>query len=384
MKKKLPKALILDYVNGNDIYYDIDELENNYEFMLDVIDYTKDKNMYNLCSDNVKNNYEFVKKIISIFKEDKKFISTVADRYLNMHNKEDITYNELLVIMSNLCSNEYDSILRCYSIQANIFYQMQMMQIDMVLNDEKKKQWIDNIGSGFVIVKEIFKGSKIITKFFAERMVSKIFYGQNNYSFEENLHIQFKYADDLKNIGVNSYIINKIREYDNTLADYTINNQEIIDDIKKNLNKILNNWDNYIKLLNQKRFEIMSDEIRNYIEKCDINGINLSCVEVEQYVICKLRLQGIYNQYIGSLTKKYLDILAQYDLYVDDIVVEELKESDLSIKKLNVTELKCINYAMNYAKKLFEKDVIEKIFDDYDEINKKTTSKILTFQKRDN
>ena len=42
--KTYNKKLIYDYIMGNDIEdFDTDELENNPEFMMEVIKYTKDK-----------------------------------------------------------------------------------------------------------------------------------------------------------------------------------------------------------------------------------------------------------------------------------------------------------------------------------------------------
>ena len=83
MRKEYNLKLIKDYVEGNDLEdYNIDELENDYEFMISVIKYTNDKNIYNLCSDEVKNNYEFVKFIINYFKNDIEFIDKISEQYL--------------------------------------------------------------------------------------------------------------------------------------------------------------------------------------------------------------------------------------------------------------------------------------------------------------
>ena len=107
--------LIHDYINGNDIIdYDIEELENDYRFMMKVIDYTKNKNMYNLCSDEVKKNYTFVKFMIEKFKDDVNFIAKVADYYLDQTNDEDITYNELNIIMDSIVNTDIDSELLSY------------------------------------------------------------------------------------------------------------------------------------------------------------------------------------------------------------------------------------------------------------------------------
>ena len=51
---KFNKDLVLDYVYGNDICdYDIEKLENDFDFMLEVLKYTKDSNMYFFCSEEI-------------------------------------------------------------------------------------------------------------------------------------------------------------------------------------------------------------------------------------------------------------------------------------------------------------------------------------------
>ena len=99
---KYNKSLIYDYINGNDIEnYNVEELENDYEFMKLVINVSKDKNIYKLCSDKLKNNYEFIKFIIYKFKNDIDFICKVANSYLDITNNE-IEEIELNIIMSEL------------------------------------------------------------------------------------------------------------------------------------------------------------------------------------------------------------------------------------------------------------------------------------------
>ena len=62
------KKVIMDYVCGNDIVgYEIEQLENDHRFMIDVIKYTGDKRIYKLCSDKVKNNPDFVKFLVDFF-----------------------------------------------------------------------------------------------------------------------------------------------------------------------------------------------------------------------------------------------------------------------------------------------------------------------------
>ena len=66
MGKKYNSKIIFDYIVGNDLDgYSIDELENDPNFMMDVIKITRDKRMYNLCSDDIKKNCTFVEFLIS-------------------------------------------------------------------------------------------------------------------------------------------------------------------------------------------------------------------------------------------------------------------------------------------------------------------------------
>ena len=45
--QKYPKSLIMDYISGTEISeYNIDDLENDVDFMTDVINYSSDKKMY--------------------------------------------------------------------------------------------------------------------------------------------------------------------------------------------------------------------------------------------------------------------------------------------------------------------------------------------------
>ena len=81
---KYSASIVEDYIEGNDIEdFDIDELENDRSFMLDVIKKTKDKNFYNLCSDDLKHDYEFISVLLDMFKDDTKFIVSVADEFVS-------------------------------------------------------------------------------------------------------------------------------------------------------------------------------------------------------------------------------------------------------------------------------------------------------------
>ena len=107
--------LILKYINGEDV----EGAEDDYKFMISVIKYTKDKNMYELCSDNVKSTYEFVWFMIEEFKCDIEFLIDVVDYYLD-NEREEVKRIEILIIM---CDTFKDSnyIKEYSSLLANIY-----------------------------------------------------------------------------------------------------------------------------------------------------------------------------------------------------------------------------------------------------------------------
>ncbi len=105
MKKKYSKKLIWDYITGEEIA-NVEKLEEDSDFMIDVITITQDKKLYSLCSDTIKRNYEFVKFMVEQFKNDKEFIVKVADFYLATVDKQDVTYYELVIIMKKILKYE--------------------------------------------------------------------------------------------------------------------------------------------------------------------------------------------------------------------------------------------------------------------------------------
>lgn len=96
---------VIDYLNGLDIE-NIMELENNAEFMFDVIKLSNDKKMYYYCSKEIQLNYHFVQKLLLLFKDDINFITFIADNFLskeiNNINDYDEKINILLMIMNYL------------------------------------------------------------------------------------------------------------------------------------------------------------------------------------------------------------------------------------------------------------------------------------------
>ena len=61
---EISKKLVFDYVQGNDIgEYEVEELESNPEFMMSVIRYTNDKNMYTFYPNLTKTEGFFIGRL---------------------------------------------------------------------------------------------------------------------------------------------------------------------------------------------------------------------------------------------------------------------------------------------------------------------------------
>ncbi len=350
MKNKYSKELIFNYVNGNDIApFDIDELENDCAFMMQVIDYTKDKNMYNLCSDELKNNYNFLKFMINTFSNDKKFIVSLANDYLAKHNDdEDITVMELNIMMSNKLGgfDNFDS--WDYCIKSSSYYSLEMTKISNILEKEPDKNIVDKLGLGFFIINDTFNNSEEILNFFANRLINEIFDTEKEITLEENIHKHFKTPDSLKNYGINNYILNYIGKYDQYLKDYVSRHINLIQNKKQEINRIINNWDNYMENINQRRISIFYQEVFDYMEEDLL--LSFSWYEIIIYVIEKLKLEDLFKKY----DEDYIQMKKDFEL-----------KGTINLKKLDLNELKCINYVITLAKQLFNQDIIDTSIENY-------------------
>ena len=151
MDYKYSKKLVYDYVNGNDIDgYTLDELEDDYLFMIEVMKYSKDKKMYEMCSDNVKKNAEFVKFIIDYFKGDKSFVLRVSDYYLLNSNNE-VLKNEILILLSRISKDDEFS---KYNVKAYAFYNLEMTELEILINELKHEIDSSCLGLGFTLILE--------------------------------------------------------------------------------------------------------------------------------------------------------------------------------------------------------------------------------------
>lgn len=255
--KKYSKLLIFDYLCGNDIIgYNIDELENDFEFMIEVIKVSKDKNIYNLCSQNIKQNYQFVKTLIEIFNDDFSFLDNVVDFILKNGQLNEKEINEIIILMSNLEDNESIK----YKSSAYMFYKNFILNIRNILQSPKVNPYsLRLLGKGFYFVKYKFHDSEIILKFFSKKMLQEIFVYDKNF-LEQHLHIRFKSYDEFKESGTKTFMIKITRVFDEYLSDYLCFHPEVLDSLNIELIRIEKNW----QIFEQKKYRYIKDVFEKY------------------------------------------------------------------------------------------------------------------------
>lgn len=348
---KYSEELIVDYIYGNDIEdYDIDDLENDYKFMMEVIKYSKDKNMYDLCSDEVKQKYEFVKFMIEMFKEDDKFIISIANNYLDNIDESDITYKEIVVLISNLIDANKNADAIEFKIKSQLISEAEFVEIAAFLeqcNDEELKE---KIGLGFVYIMEKYGNSKILMDFFANEFMENIFYYNEEYTLEQYIHLNVRDKNKIIEPGINNFIINHVGTFDTALAGHISSNINLIKHLYKNIEQIANKWDYYMVSLNNRREAIIEQEVYKFMDKEKIH-VDFSVFKLINHLMTNL-----------GYTPLDEEIFFDDDDELNLKIYKKLEEG----KGFSLEEYKLISYLTNLIKEIYGKDVVVKEFSDYD------------------
>ena len=362
--KQYDEKLVNDYIEGNDIIgYDIEDLENDPNFMKSVMLKTRDKNFYYLCSDTVKKDYEVVQFIINTFKKDKAFICEVADNYFSTV-EDQLCRLELLIIMCNLIKDsntkKYDQYKKCLE---TIFFAKRVEFELYKQNNQKDDEVQAIIGMGFLLIFDSYHSSSLVVDFFAKRMLDAIF-DEYDIHLEELLHKQFKKAENIDEIGINNYLIHFITQYDEALASYLSSHTDLLSDMDEKVNKIKSNWDSYLKNIEKVKYEIILDFVHDYME---YKGKSCSLTEMEMlYLIGKqLHIDKKISEYDSIDEVGYAEIMEEIELFTKS--------------KMNFNDLK--HY--EYLKKAMISILGGNVLNDFEENDggKKVPCKIIEFKK---
>jgi len=262
------RSKILDYINREDIE-NIEELENNYKFMMEVIKLTRDKNMFNICSDEVKLNYEFIKFMVETFKKDVEFIDKIATEYIDTIGSEDVTSLELIFIMAGILKRNTETELALkYNFLKNAFITSEKIQTRIAILKEEDLFWKEEFGLGFIIMQyEYYHNSNVIMNEIALDLVEDIFYKETAIKLEKIIHNRFKTLEEFNKVGIRNFILNYVRLHDTNLADYLEVHTDLLKDMEKNIKVIVSRFDIYNENLEIRKNQIFYSESRKILYK---------------------------------------------------------------------------------------------------------------------
>lgn len=385
---KYNEKLIYDYIFGNDIEnYDIEELENDYDFMTEVISRSNDKNMYNLCSYELKNDYNFVKFIIEKFKDDIEFICNIADSYLEI-TKDELELIELNIIMKNLTKNCDEFIKLKYNVYVVSFYNTLVVDLEVY---KRKEKWI---GEGFLIAFELYNSSKIILDFLAEKFITSFIFS-DRINIEELMHKRFKTYNEFLQYGKNNFLIETINCYDSILASYLQTNVKILEVLDEKIKLIKKEWNVYFETKEADIYYTIIDKVYDYMSEHDLE-CNYSASEILYFVAHELNIIDKLEKYdtvcdgCYEFMEEYTYEYNEQDNYslVEDIIYSdeeyEIEEIDRDIRKENFN-FKELKHYRNIKKMV--KDILKNKYDEYESNNdckKKVMGKIVNFHKKAN
>ncbi len=334
--KKIDISLVKKYINGEELgEYSLEQLENDKDFMMQVVSYTNDSKIYNLCSDEIKKDYDFVKYLVLKFRYDFKFIIQVAEYYLNNTDSE-IERIELNILMSRLLPNELSG---KYDISSETAYYTKRVEIEIA--KAKYLNLESMIGEGFLLMFDSYNCNDIILKYYAECMINEII-RDNNIDFEAMMHNQFKTPDKIDKIGVNNYIINFLSYYDSMLSSYVSTHLDIINNLRNKIKDIQINWDRYNTVDEAKRYNNMLNMVHDYMS---MSESNMSETDILYYVAKELGIKDKVAHYDNPYSADEELSLDFDDEVIADMVQFEIEQSMkerlvyLNVRKIMLNQL---------------------------------------------
>ena len=269
--QKYPKSLIMDYISGNEISeYNIDDLENDVDFMTDVINYSSDKKMYHFSSLGLKHNSNFILYLMNKFANDLDFLCEIVDEYLK--NPDDNVYRfEIVIRICNLTEKyQKEDLSIKYKIIRNTIYLTKKLEVDMALESiENDKKLQSELGLGYFILFDEFNSSPIVTNYLASQYIKEIF-EDKDINLEKLIHKQFKNIEDIDKIGVNNYLINIINLYDQALASYVSAHIDLLSPCRKNIEKIKKEWNLFAEKIEKEQITTIISFISSYVNANEI------------------------------------------------------------------------------------------------------------------
>ena len=350
---KYSLKLINDYINGDDLHgYSTEVLENDPEFMKQVIVACNDKNMYRMCSDHVKGDYDFVMFMIDKFSYDPYFIDEVATTFLNL-NSDDL---ERVGVVVKMCKKlEELNIKELYANYKLVFiahFVYDMASIE--LYKEENPDYESEIGLGFVLLFDRYNYDMDVLKYCAKQLIEYLFtdYGVN---LENEIHKDFRTPNDIYHSGLMNYMITFLGRYDPMLSDFAINHNDVLDGFQERINKIQVRWNNYTDTEEEQKYEEMFDRVHEYMEDHEMETI-VGEYGYLHYIGKELGISAKLARYSG-LDRETYEMLNTEETDMDiEVLLQDLKER---IIYSNIKRIMLETLFGEYEEKRHEGKIIE-------------------------
>ena len=358
MIKKYDLELIKKYVNGDDIdNFNVEDLEDNIDFMKNVINYTNDKKMYNMCSEKVKLNYDFVNFLYKKFYDDKKFVYNVLLYYINKLRNDNPEYIDIILKLCDISKSvNEDTFCKCCAMLESVYFDFRIGSENIKNNpkDEKDIQIVNDSGMGFSILLEAYMEYENVINHFASLYIDDIF-SDSGLDLEKIVHQAFTKKEDLEKYGLNRFIIDIIRNYDNELANYVSIHKELLEDVIKHpLSRIIKNWNWFVKNNEKIRYEIIFEQTYKIMEEYQ-DYCSFGTDVILYYVARKLGIEENLLKYDRLTEDEYKDI--------EKLIEFEIKENDFKLVEMVVFN-KIKKMILNILSQRVVEEIEEEYFDD--------------------
>lgn len=352
--ENIDNSIIKNYINGEDLgEYNVENLENDKNFMKNVIDYTDDYKIYNLCSDNLKKDYNFVKYLVYKFKDNFEFIKKVSDYYLNNTNNE-LNRKELCIIMENILP---DKLAKDYKVINNAQYLKDRIEFEMI--NCKKSSLEPLVGMGFSLIKEKYNDNNIILDYYVKNLINEITDEDNKLKIF--LYEKFETENKMSKEDITNNILEFILGYDKILSLYICTHLNLIDNVITKAEKLQDKWYNEIEKINENRIYEMFDMIHEYIHISDSYLFETSTI---YYIAKELGIENKIEEYYTNKIKTPDNEM--YDNIIEDEIIIGTTKEDIDYDFVE----SCINSSPENKR-------------DYSNIKKIMKNQLFTYNKLD-